>query len=94
MTAFSEDRLSATTTKLGTPLMLDSYTSDMRMESWGRSSYARALINSSRCGVERYYCGGYAKTCCSVSTTPIVERIDKLEKQIVDGKVMLVDDDE
>ncbi|GJS49629.1 reverse transcriptase domain-containing protein [Tanacetum coccineum] len=31
-------------TKLGTPLMLDSYTSDMCMQSWGRSSYARVII--------------------------------------------------
>ncbi|GKE51710.1 zinc finger, CCHC-type containing protein, partial [Tanacetum coccineum] len=42
VTAFSEDGLSAT--KLGTPLMLDSYTSDMCMQSWGRSSYARVMI--------------------------------------------------
>ncbi|GKB97025.1 putative reverse transcriptase domain-containing protein [Tanacetum coccineum] len=44
VTAFSEDGLSAIATKLGTPLMLDSYTSDMCIQSWGRSSYARALI--------------------------------------------------
>ncbi|GJT63385.1 retrotransposon protein, putative, ty1-copia subclass [Tanacetum coccineum] len=44
MTAFSEDGLSVVATKLGTPLMLDSYTSDMCMQSWGRSSYARAMI--------------------------------------------------
>ncbi|GJX84749.1 hypothetical protein Tco_0335523 [Tanacetum coccineum] len=42
--AFSEDGLSAIATKLGTPLMLDSYTSDMCIQSWGRSSYTRALI--------------------------------------------------
>nr|GEX42388.1 hypothetical protein [Tanacetum cinerariifolium] len=41
---FTEAGLSAITTKLGTPLMLDSYTSTMCMESWGRSSYARAMI--------------------------------------------------
>ncbi|GJY47506.1 hypothetical protein Tco_0436569 [Tanacetum coccineum] len=35
---------SATATKLGTPLMLDYYTSDMCMQSWGRSSYERAMI--------------------------------------------------
>ncbi|GKA69168.1 hypothetical protein Tco_0775232 [Tanacetum coccineum] len=45
MMAFSEDGLSINTTKLGTPLMLDSYTSDMCMQSWGRSSYARAMID-------------------------------------------------
>nr|GEY83197.1 hypothetical protein [Tanacetum cinerariifolium] len=42
--AFNEDGLSVIATKLGTPLMLDSYTSDMCMQSWGRSSYARVLI--------------------------------------------------
>ncbi|GKG39469.1 hypothetical protein Tco_0463614, partial [Tanacetum coccineum] len=36
--------MSAIATKLGTPLMLDTYTSDMRMQSWGMSSYARATI--------------------------------------------------
>ncbi|GKD47628.1 cytokinin dehydrogenase 3-like protein [Tanacetum coccineum] len=44
VTSFSEDGLSAIATKLGTPLMLDSYTSDMCMQSWGRSSYARVMI--------------------------------------------------
>ncbi|GJY71355.1 RNA-directed DNA polymerase, eukaryota, reverse transcriptase zinc-binding domain protein [Tanacetum coccineum] len=33
VTAFSEDGLSAIATKLGTPLMLDSYTSDMCLQS-------------------------------------------------------------
>ncbi|GJW44541.1 retrotransposon protein, putative, ty1-copia subclass [Tanacetum coccineum] len=44
VTAFSDDGLSAIDTKLGTSLMLDSYTSDMCMQSWGRSSYARVRI--------------------------------------------------
>ncbi|GKA94634.1 ATPase, F1/V1/A1 complex, alpha/beta subunit [Tanacetum coccineum] len=34
--AFGEDGLSVIATKLGTPLLLDSYTSDMCMQSWGR----------------------------------------------------------
>nr|GEV14077.1 hypothetical protein [Tanacetum cinerariifolium] len=42
--AFNEDGLSAIATKLGTLLMFDSYTSDMCMQSWGRSSYARVMI--------------------------------------------------
>nr|GEZ64652.1 hypothetical protein [Tanacetum cinerariifolium] len=42
--AFSEDGLSAIATKLGIPLMLDSYTSDMYMQFWGRSSYGRVMI--------------------------------------------------
>ncbi|GJX70098.1 copia protein [Tanacetum coccineum] len=44
VTAFSDDGLSAIATKLGTPLILDSCTSDMCMKSWGRSSYARVMI--------------------------------------------------
>ncbi|GJW78373.1 RNA-directed DNA polymerase, eukaryota, reverse transcriptase zinc-binding domain protein [Tanacetum coccineum] len=44
MTAFSEDDLSIIATKLCTPLMLNSYTSDMCMQSWGWTSYARAMI--------------------------------------------------
>ncbi|GKE42231.1 hypothetical protein Tco_1469515, partial [Tanacetum coccineum] len=44
MTAFSKDGLSAIATKLGTPLMLDTYTSDMCNQPWGMSSYARAMI--------------------------------------------------
>ncbi|GKB70061.1 hypothetical protein Tco_0931473 [Tanacetum coccineum] len=42
--AFTADGLSLTATKLGTPLMLDSYTSSMCTESWGRPDYARAMI--------------------------------------------------
>nr|GEY31239.1 hypothetical protein [Tanacetum cinerariifolium] len=45
MKAFSEDGLSIITAKPGTPLMFDSYTSDMCMQSWGGSSYARAIID-------------------------------------------------
>nr|GEV23354.1 hypothetical protein [Tanacetum cinerariifolium] len=41
---FSEDGLSVIATKIGTPLMFDSYTSDMCLQSWGMSSYARAMI--------------------------------------------------
>ncbi|GKA19726.1 hypothetical protein Tco_0699641 [Tanacetum coccineum] len=44
VTAFNEDGLSAISTKMGTPLMLDFYTSDMYMQSRGRSSYARVMI--------------------------------------------------
>ncbi|GKD53359.1 ARID DNA-binding domain-containing protein, partial [Tanacetum coccineum] len=44
ITAFSKDGLNAIATKLGTPLMLDSYIFDMCIQSWGRSSYARVMI--------------------------------------------------
>nr|GEY01242.1 hypothetical protein [Tanacetum cinerariifolium] len=39
-----EDGLSVIATKIGTSIMLDSYTSDMCIQLWGRSSYAKALI--------------------------------------------------
>nr|GEZ16267.1 hypothetical protein [Tanacetum cinerariifolium] len=42
--AFTEDGLSAIATKFGTSLMLDSYTSDMCLQSWGMASYARVMI--------------------------------------------------
>ncbi|GJS70336.1 cytokinin dehydrogenase 3-like protein [Tanacetum coccineum] len=41
---FSEDGLSVIATKLGTHVLLDSYTSDMCMQSWGRPSYARVMF--------------------------------------------------
>lgn len=43
--SFTEDGLSAMATKLGTPIMLDAYTSFMCLQSWGRFDYARALID-------------------------------------------------
>nr|GEX78896.1 protein kinase-like domain, phloem protein 2-like protein [Tanacetum cinerariifolium] len=51
VTAFSGDALSVIATKLGTLLMLDSYTSDMCMQCGGRSSYARVMIEL-QAGVE------------------------------------------
>nr|GEV34821.1 hypothetical protein [Tanacetum cinerariifolium] len=45
--AYSEIRLSLITTQIGKPIMLDSYTSNMCVNSWGRSTYARALIEVS-----------------------------------------------
>ncbi|GKE09033.1 hypothetical protein Tco_1412584 [Tanacetum coccineum] len=42
--AYSEDGLSLIATQVGTPIMLDAFTSDMFMETWGRVGYARALI--------------------------------------------------
>ncbi|GJX28156.1 zinc knuckle CX2CX4HX4C containing protein [Tanacetum coccineum] len=45
--AYSEVGLSLITTQIGKPIMLDSYTSNMCVSSWGRSTYARALIKIS-----------------------------------------------
>ncbi|XP_021990883.1 uncharacterized protein LOC110887614 [Helianthus annuus] len=44
LTAFTEDGLSLLASKIGNPKMLDSYTATMCAESWGRSSFARALV--------------------------------------------------
>nr|GEY91312.1 hypothetical protein [Tanacetum cinerariifolium] len=44
ITVFREDGLSVIATKLGTLIMLDSYTADMCLKSWGRSSYAIVVI--------------------------------------------------
>ncbi|XP_021994774.1 uncharacterized protein LOC110891390 [Helianthus annuus] len=41
---YTDDGLSLLASKLGVPKRLDSYTADMCVENWGRSSFARALI--------------------------------------------------
>nr|GEX21161.1 hypothetical protein [Tanacetum cinerariifolium] len=45
--AYFEIRLSHITTQIGTPIMLDTYISNMCVSSWGRSTYARALVEIS-----------------------------------------------
>nr|GEW60088.1 hypothetical protein [Tanacetum cinerariifolium] len=45
--AFSKIGLSLITSQLGRPIMLDAYTSTMCPKSWGRNSYARALVEVS-----------------------------------------------
>ncbi|XP_071695012.1 uncharacterized protein [Rutidosis leptorrhynchoides] len=47
LSGFMEDGLSIIASKLGIPMMLNSYTSTMCMESWGRPNYARAMIEIS-----------------------------------------------
>ena len=42
--AYSEVGLSLIATQVGKPVMLDSFTSSMCVDSWGRISYARALV--------------------------------------------------
>nr|GEX63385.1 zinc finger, CCHC-type [Tanacetum cinerariifolium] len=145
----------------GTPLMLDSYTFDMCMQSWGRSSYARAMIelrvdvdlnDNIVAAMPKITREGYYTCTCEInnlkknsqtsrgisvgqkmgfkpkqvyqpvskkpfeeptsvnkkknveptkenvdassySTTPVIEKIDKIEKLIIEGKVTLVDND-
>nr|GEV81988.1 putative ribonuclease H-like domain-containing protein [Tanacetum cinerariifolium] len=43
--AFTLDGLSGMATNLGNPIMLDSYTSSMCLQSWGLMNYAQALID-------------------------------------------------
>ncbi|GJV72404.1 zinc knuckle CX2CX4HX4C containing protein [Tanacetum coccineum] len=45
--AYSETGLSLITTQIGRPIMIDAYTSEMCVNPWGRSTYARALIEVS-----------------------------------------------
>ncbi|GJY64200.1 reverse transcriptase domain-containing protein [Tanacetum coccineum] len=45
--AYSEDGLSLIATQIGTPIMLDTFTSSMCIESWGRISFACALVEIS-----------------------------------------------
>ncbi|GJZ08937.1 putative ribonuclease H-like domain-containing protein [Tanacetum coccineum] len=49
LVAYTSDGLSLIATKIGTPMMLDSHTNSMCLESWGRSSYARILIDIYAC---------------------------------------------
>ncbi|GJW44383.1 hypothetical protein Tco_0073182 [Tanacetum coccineum] len=45
--AYSGDGLSLISTQIGKPIMLDAFTSSMCVNSWGRISFARALIEIS-----------------------------------------------
>ncbi|KAJ0509342.1 putative transcription factor interactor and regulator CCHC(Zn) family [Helianthus annuus] len=47
LAAYTEDGLSLIATTIGEPKMLDSFTTSMCMDAWGRSRYARALIEVS-----------------------------------------------
>nr|GEW85779.1 hypothetical protein [Tanacetum cinerariifolium] len=96
MTAFSEDSLSDIATKLDTPLMLDSYTSDVfenddDLDTNGEIS--KSAGKGANFGVSLSDHEFFHVSSNSTCTTIIVERIDKLERQIIDGKLTLVDDD-
>ncbi|GJW51544.1 hypothetical protein Tco_0092895 [Tanacetum coccineum] len=49
LVAYTSDGLSLIATKIGILMMLDSFTNSMCLESWGRSSYARILIEIDAC---------------------------------------------
>ncbi|GKF62155.1 zinc knuckle CX2CX4HX4C containing protein [Tanacetum coccineum] len=44
LVAYTSNGLSLIASKVGNLMMLDSFTNSMCLESWGRSSYARILI--------------------------------------------------
>ncbi|XP_021985819.1 uncharacterized protein LOC110882016 [Helianthus annuus] len=47
LAAYTEDGLSMIATAIGNPIALDTYTTSMCLDSWGRSSFARALVEIS-----------------------------------------------
>ncbi|XP_071727851.1 uncharacterized protein [Rutidosis leptorrhynchoides] len=47
LTGYTADGLSMIASNIGKPIMLDSYTSTMCVEAWGRPNYARAMIEIS-----------------------------------------------
>ncbi|GKA61462.1 retrovirus-related pol polyprotein from transposon TNT 1-94 [Tanacetum coccineum] len=49
LVAYTSDGLSLIAMKIGTPMIIDSYTNSMCLESWGWSSYARILIKINAC---------------------------------------------
>ncbi|GKE13693.1 chalcone--flavonone isomerase, partial [Tanacetum coccineum] len=49
LVVYTSDGLSFIATKIGTPMMLDSYTNSMCLESWGRRSFPRILIEIDAC---------------------------------------------
>ncbi|GKE22601.1 hypothetical protein Tco_1434113 [Tanacetum coccineum] len=92
-------------------MMLDSYMNSICLESWGRSSYARILIEIDACNgfsdnlimvVPNHEGPGYMIETIRVkydvqeegqSATPLVENINMFEKQMLEGKCVLMDDD-
>ncbi|GJW33216.1 putative RNA-directed DNA polymerase, eukaryota, reverse transcriptase zinc-binding domain protein [Tanacetum coccineum] len=134
MMTFSDDGLSIIATKLGTPLMRDSYTSDICMQSWGKKSYARAMIEPQADEeledtiVVKFHgvpMMAFSENSLSIIATKLGPRyaramiepradealkdtivvaipiligegfnmIDKFERQMIEGKFLLVDDD-
>nr|GEU56640.1 hypothetical protein [Tanacetum cinerariifolium] len=105
-TAFSEDGLSTISTKVGTPLMLDSYTSDMFLQPWEyrpvtqkpNASSSGNKKNGVEPTVEGTSSGSYFMHIDNdaefASNTPICEKINKIERQIGEGKLRLLDNDE
>ncbi|GKD56896.1 putative ribonuclease H-like domain-containing protein, partial [Tanacetum coccineum] len=89
--AFTTEGLSVMATKLGNPIMLVSNTSSMCLQSWGRMDYARALIDIR---ADRELKKDMVIAIHNVKDDGEVlhmKKIDKLEHQFLDGKLMFVD---
>ncbi|GJW89141.1 zinc knuckle CX2CX4HX4C containing protein [Tanacetum coccineum] len=78
---FEEDGISLIATLIGNPVMLDSYTSSMYNESWGRSSFFQCLIEVNleadlidvvTIGIPSLSGDGFTKETIRVMTPPIV----------------------
>ncbi|GJX30422.1 putative ribonuclease H-like domain-containing protein [Tanacetum coccineum] len=99
VTAFNEDGLSAIVTKLGTPLMLDSYTSDMCRQSCGLVvndvellvpiGGTTHLVNNKATSSGSSFMN-VANS--STRTTPIIDKIWKFEELLTSEKATLVDE--
>nr|GEU71402.1 hypothetical protein [Tanacetum cinerariifolium] len=104
--AFTVDGLSVMATKIGNPIMLDSYTVSTCLHSWSRMDYARALIDirvdrelkedmviviPKMVKVVQDVVGSVSG---SPSNTPLVARINDQESQMIEEKLVLLDDGE
>ncbi|GKA59459.1 putative reverse transcriptase domain-containing protein [Tanacetum coccineum] len=90
VTAFNEDGLSAIATKLGTPLMLDSYTFDICLQSWGREGFYTCTIHVE---YEWKPPRPVSKKLTSNTSGNKKKSVEPTKELIIDGKVTLVDDD-
>ncbi|GJY19597.1 putative reverse transcriptase domain-containing protein [Tanacetum coccineum] len=74
------------TTKHGNPILLDSYTSSMCMESWGRGSFARALIElDAICGLKEKLVVAISKSGGSDYMMETICHTPKISQQKVTG---------
>ncbi|GKA76146.1 hypothetical protein Tco_0782524, partial [Tanacetum coccineum] len=89
LVAYTSNVLSLMATKIGTPMMFDSYSNSMCLESWGWSSYARILVEINACNnfsdhlvmaISNLEGNGYTKEIIS-SPTRVVNQKDKDKSQ-------------
>nr|GEU28778.1 reverse transcriptase domain-containing protein [Tanacetum cinerariifolium] len=95
--AFSEHGLSAIATKLGTPLMRDSYILmiELRVNVELKDTIGVAILKlvGERLSIRTVHVENSSKAFGSLTTTPIAEMINDIERQMLDEKLVLVNDD-